>query len=178
MSNVSGINHFEDQLNMMQNVQEERYVAVNNQTTLTLSTDYRVGYNQLTVYINGMRISNGDGYSEINSRTIAFDEPLVSGDLIIVRINSRIDTVVAAKSLGTFDIKRESFVVSAGNPNQVQFITANEFVVGENALEVYIDGVLAQIGASNDYTELDSKTFKFNYTLPVGTLISVKITTW
>lgn len=81
-SNMEGVLNFEEQLTKMKSSYEEKFIASNGQISITLSREYAVGNNQLSVYLNGMRLSLGDDYTETNSRIITFSEPLLEGDIV------------------------------------------------------------------------------------------------
>lgn len=125
-SNMEGVLNFEEQLAKMRSSYEEKFIASNGQKSITLSREYAVGNNQLSVYLNGIRLSLGDDYTETNSRIVTFSEPLLEGDIVLVRIAGDINAVVRNKP-GLFKISRESFVITSQNEGQVEFTTSKSF---------------------------------------------------
>lgn len=177
--NVDGFNNFEEQLDSMRSIHEDRFEVAEGQKTITLTKEYNLGYNQLLVFVNGMRASLNDDYTETNSRMITFKEELEHGDVVIVRIGGEIlFRNNNTKAITSIEILRQSFIITTENQGQIEFVTDREFTLNANSLEVYRDGMLLEVGGSKDYLELDTKTFRLNYSVPTGTVITAKIFKW
>lgn len=66
----------------------EEFIALDGQTDFILNHDYVIGNNSLKVFVNGLYQDLGidKTYIEVDKNTIRFNEGLVDGDWIMIRI--------------------------------------------------------------------------------------------
>ena len=57
----------------------------------------------------------------------------------------------------------EEFVSAEGQRDFT--LTAGQYVVGDNSLQIYVNGQLMRVGADNDYIEIDNKSIQFTFGL-------------
>ena len=61
-------------------------IATTGQTDFTVNKPFRVGKNALNVFLNGLRVNEGEVYDEIDSQTIRFKAPLEAGEVVFFYI--------------------------------------------------------------------------------------------
>ena len=54
-------------------------------------------------------------------------------------------------------------------------LSAGEFIVGDNSLQIYVNGQLMRVGHDNDYRELDNQTIEFNFGLYEGDVVVFRV---
>ena len=64
-------------------------------------------------------------------------------------------------------INRDSIITAGSN------YSVPNYIVGNNSLEVYMDGLLACKGAENQYEEVNNSNIKFNDDIPTSMEITI-----
>jgi hypothetical protein len=144
-----------------------------NQTEFILPSTYRVGSNQLKVYLNGQLLRKGstDDYLEVSNNTVKMNYE--------VSVGSILEFEITTFTVDVFTITRKSVVVTSTMLTQPTFTTIVPYTMGESNLRVYLNGVLLREGGTEDYTEVDDTHFKIYYSqLKLGNVIEYEIISW
>jgi hypothetical protein len=65
------------------------------------------------------------------------------------------------------------------NQHTLTFDTIVPYTIGESNLRVYMNGMLMREGKDEDYTEVNSTSFKLNYdNLSIGSVVEYEIISW
>lgn len=131
----------------------EIQTATAGQTVYTLATGYTVGNGSLIVLVNGALQTIGANYNETDNKTVTFTNPLVNGDKVAFLYKA--NTV------------NEAYTATAA---QTVFPVVTGYTVGDNSMDVYLNGALQTIGV--DYNETDNKTITFINPLVNGDSVS------
>lgn len=143
------------------------------QRNIIVSTPYKVGSNNLKVYLNGQLLRPGvdNDYVETNSTSFNMNYDLPLGSII--------EAEITTFTVDVFTISRSSRIITADNATNMNFTTIPSYNMGETNLRVYMNGVLLREGVNEDYVEVSESSFKLNYTsLPLKTIIEYEIITW
>lgn len=140
--------------------------------TLVLPQNYKVGANNLKVYLNGVLLRKGasNDYEEINSNTLRFNYDLLK--------NSKIIAEVIHFAVDVFTILRKEIIINDDNKDKLNFVTERPYIMGESNLRVYLNGILLREGQDEDYVEVNENEFKFNNENEIGSVIEYEIITW
>lgn len=149
------------------------FIDVNkvNQQNILLPVSYKIGQNNLKVYLGGQLMRKNNDYIEVDERSFNMLRPLPLGAIL--------EAEITTFAVDVFQIYRLERVYNALNNTQVDFTTIVPYNVGESNLRVYYNGVLLREGANEDYVETSNNTFKLNYkSIPVGSVIEYEIIAW
>lgn len=131
---------------------------------VTLSHKYNVGDNSLSVFYNGLRLDEGFGYREVSPNQIEIiDQSIVAGG----RLTMRRETHMAGKAV--FTPLDSSYMTwserKTPEADKRTVLFTKSFLLGGNMIQVFIDGILMDPGATGDYVEVTNNSIKFNYDL-------------
>ena len=129
----------------------ETHIATEGQQVFALEHTYPLGADKLRVYVGGVLQDPGpeDDYVEADERTVTFNYPLPAGTVVRFVVENL--------------VREAGFVeVYEAQPGQQEFRLAHPYPVGINRLRVYVNGLLYEPGADNDYVEIDEYTVTFN----------------
>ena len=140
------------------NTTRYREIAIQGQTTVTVSPTFAVG-NEF-VFINGVGLSKFIEYSTPNGSTVVFTTALRAGDVIDVISYNNLLVVSGDPSFDEPPFSRNAFIATAG---QTVFVCTEEYTIGKE--QVFLNGALLQRGV--DYTAIN----KVNVTLTVAALV-------
>ena len=147
---------------------------VGTDTVIQTTVPYSVGRNALIVFINNIYQANASKsvngtYVETNSNIITFPNLLLNdGDEVSVIIGSVVDTINPIVR-----VTKKRYVTTETNEQSIVLPDSEQYVVGNNSMEVYLNGVLMYAGI--DYFETNSTTVTFATPLPyVGTEVVFK----
>jgi hypothetical protein len=139
-------------------------------TLFNLPFAYTQDGKSIQVFYDGVQLVPSDDYTETSSTSVTATQSLVTGSKIAFRTISAAGTALAVTSL------RENYVVGTSSGNYTGSTTVfnliNTYTPGGINLQVYLDGDLQTVGASNDYVETNSTTVTFNNTLIAGQTVA------
>lgn len=123
----------------------EEFIATEDQTEFTLSNNYVVGNNSLKVFVNGMYQDLGldRTYVELNHNTIKFNEGLVAGDWVMVRIEGAGSGTTLENHL---HITRETLIGAVNGTNRVFTL---KYVPKTGSEMVFKNGMLQSPGGED-----------------------------
>lgn len=143
------------------------------QTEFVLPSNYRIGSNQLKVYLNGqlLRAGKTDDYLEASSNTVKFNYNLPIG--------STLEFEITTFTVDVFTIVRKGIIVTDSMLVRPKITTITPYVMGETNLRVYLNGILLREGLTEDYTEIDETHFQIYFSnLKAGNVIEYEIISW
>ena len=151
-------------------IHEERiFDGVN---TLFEISPYRIGDHSLSIYYKGRRLEVDTDYTEVNNTHVEILTPLTLDDKLIFRRETHFngsvfyhDTNVAHETW----IHKEMIAEDA--VRQVSF--DKPYIPNTGMLYVYLNGLLMDIGESDDYVEPDGLSIVFNYDLDVDDFVKI-----
>lgn len=151
----------------------EEVIGVLGQLTFTLKNSYKVGDNSLSIFANGLRLEKGKHYKEIDSNTFKLlSVSYPPGTKLICRqegLQSAGQILYHEK-----DYQQKTWKIDlTATQDQQTFVLSETYIPGANMINVTVDGLLQWLGDDFDYSEIDDKTIKFNYTLDAGEKVSV-----
>lgn len=138
---------------------------IGNDTFVDLESGYRVGLNNITVFVNGVQqfsqlIDPSGGYIEQDDDTIRFpDTHLIEGDIVVTVVGSPVTTI--NPNIGVTTQRHLTTV-----PNQQVVVIPNgmTYVLGEDNLTVHLAGLMQYEGV--DYFETNTSTITFANPIP------------
>jgi hypothetical protein len=144
-------------------VHKETFTATAGQTVVTLSNAYVLGTNRLFVYVDGVKQFITDSYTETNTTSITFVNPLEAGQVI---------DVVNYALMGTATIYRQLFTATA---SQTIYNLTTAYYHSSNVNDplnvmpmVFVDGITQGLG---EFTETNGASFILAESVPAGTLV-------
>ena len=144
----------------------QSWTAVGGAETFQTTESFTEGTRRLLVFVDGQKLSLREHYYEISSNKFRITDPniLSAGTKVLALITEQPPTT---KSSAVITIER--FVATA---NQSIFSLANEFIPGENMIEVYVDGVRQWL--TTGFTEaLDGRSITLAEGMPIGTEVII-----
>lgn len=118
-------------------VREQNFVATDNQTEFTLSSEYRMSSKLLDVYVEGIRQRQGIDYEETDNVTVTFLEGLLESDKVTFKWFSPYGDVL----LGTVDINDPSLIPDGSIPDsKVALNNVDAGMFGDTTTGVLLDG--------------------------------------
>lgn len=132
----------------------------NNNPILSFTIPYAFNpnSNNIEVFEGPLRMLKGVDYEELDNNTIVFKYDLPVGSNIYIRGISK----------SAYCEWEQHF---RSTENQEYFNLSGSYEQGLRQLEVYESGLLMTIGV--DYTEVNSKSIKFLYKLPVNSIVTI-----
>lgn len=146
---------------------------VGNNTVVEFSNSYSVGRNSLIVFVNNIYQANSSTstqgtYVESTNNTITFPNLLLQdGDEVSVIIGSVVDTINPVVR-----VTKLRYVTTEANEQAIPLPNSEQYVVGNDSLEVYVNGTLATTDI--DYYETNATTVTFANALEAETEIIFK----
>ena len=140
----------------------EDYTATAGQTVFNLGHSYQQGKNTLLVFVNGDLKKVSDDYAETNDTTVTFNSGLNAGDKV---------AFIIGFAPNNFYGEIHSETATEG---QTVINLPFEYLVNNDEIEVFKNGLLMLKGSSNDYTESSSTSVTFNTALHAGDIIVVR----
>lgn len=136
--------------------------------TFTISKPFEVGKNQIKVWVNGaiQPVGATGAYIEVNGTTIQFNEVLANGDHVDFRIEGAGVGYAVIRELRKYR-QPVSGVVDGTNK---AFTISEATIAGSE--EVYVNGLMQNVGETNDYT-ISGSTITFNTAPAVNGIILV-----
>lgn len=127
----------------------QEFRAIEGQTLFTFNNTYRKGTRQLEVYLDGLRMIQGDDYIEVDEQNIEFLFPINQDSLVVGQVRAVINSGL-----------HEEYHATNG---QTLFPLVSPYGLHQNILQVYRNGVLQRKG--RDYREIDNQNVEFIYPL-------------
>lgn len=146
---------------------QERFDLIEDQTVIDLTHTYDIGTDDIMVYINGLLGTIDEDYEETTDQRITLLGIGELGDRVTVvgKAFKGYEPSGGGGESAAADTVREEFTATTG---QTVFNLDNTYVIGSSNLQVYKNGLLMRIGASEDYLETDNDTITFQYALDGG----------
>jgi len=138
-----------------------------------LAYRYNTGDNGLSVYLNGIRLSAGREYTEVDDYTVQITKTMIPGDLVVFRRETHMAAEVELIDGSEFSQTTWSQRFNVINPLNRVFNLANAYVPGSKTLQVFVGGLLMLAGEDNDYMETGEKQVTFDYDLDLGDDVNI-----
>lgn len=146
-------------------------------STFVLKYRYNKGDNSLSVFHEGVRLLNKRDYDEVDEYTILIKKPLTINDSVVFRRETHMTSELKINDGHYYESKYNwTQIFKVENENFRKFTFSKEYVPGTETLQVFVNGMLQDVGDKDDYIEDTSKSITFNYNLEVGDLIKVTCT--
>lgn len=130
---------------------------------------YNPGDNSLSVYWNGARLNVDIDYVELDDRTVRFLVDLVAGDKLVFRRETHMNTNVTYVQDGSqFQSSKWTYTEVVTDETKLVFDLQHSYVPFSNTLQVFVDGLLMDMGINLDYIEVDDQHIRFTRPLRVG----------
>lgn len=133
----------------------EDYIVEGNDVIFNLHNRYIADNQHLRVYRNGELLIPNDDYVENSDTSIKMNYELQPGVILTFMCNSMSNVLSP--------IHEE--IISTDN--QLEFKLKNTYIVGNNSLSIYVNGLRLECG--KDYAETDKETITLNTAFPTGT---------
>ena len=151
----------------------EEVISSDGQTDFIVQNKYMRGDHSLSVFVNGLRLTEGDDYEELDAyRVRLLGVPYPAATKFVFRQEG----VQAAGQVlyHGHDYQQQSwsldFVATEG---QTIFDLSETYIPGANMILVSASGLVQWLGEGFDYMEVDEKQIRFNYPLEEGEQIKV-----
>lgn len=123
-------------------------------STTVFPANYDAGF--LDVYLNGVRLTPGSGFTAPDGISVILSTPASISDELSVVAYGLFELAPTQRSV------HERIVATEG---QTEFVLTNSFLVDANNLNVFVNGTLQ---TTNEYVENDSQTITFSTPLSAG----------